>query len=152
MNLSTQDTRALLATAAVARLATVSESGQPHLVPVTFAVDGDHLYIAVDHKPKTTTRLKRLRNIGHNPRVTLLADHYEEDWSQLWWARVDGLAHVLEPGDREGPLDLLARKYPQYTEQRPDGPVICIRATRWTGWAGSAQAATLPRATGDTGQ
>jgi PPOX class probable F420-dependent enzyme len=151
VNLSTQDAQALLATAKVARLATVDSDGQPHLVPVTFAVDGDHLYIAIDHKPKTTTNLKRLRNIGHNPRVSLLADHYEEDWSQLWWVRADGLAVVLEES-REGPLDLLARKYSQYQEQRPGGPVISIEVTRWTAWASSLHATTLLRATGGTGR
>ena len=71
--------------ARVARLATVSATGQPHLVPVTFAVDGDMIYTAVDHKPKTTTRLRRLANIAANPQVTLLADHYADDWDQLWW-------------------------------------------------------------------
>ena len=154
VNLSAQDAKALLATAVVARLATVDESGRPHLVPVTFAADGDHLYIAVDHKPKTTANLKRLRNIEHDPRVSLLADHYEDDWSHLWWARADGLASVLKEGEegRDGLLDLLARKYRQYTEQRPDGPVISIEVTRWTAWASSAHATTLPRATGGTGQ
>ena len=147
MNLSTQDAQALLGSAEVARLATVSETGQPHLVPVTFAVDGDHLYIAIDHKPKTTTNLKRLRNIGHNPRVSLLADHYEEDWSQLWWVRADGQASVLEE-DRDSPLDLLARKYSQYTERRPAGPVISIEVTRWSAWASSRHATTLLRASG----
>ena len=151
VNLSTQDARSLLAMADVARLATVSETGQPHLVPVTFAVDGDHLYVAIDHKPKTTVNLKRLRNIAHNPRVAVLADHYEEDWSQLWWVRADGEASVLDEG-RDGPLDLLARKYGQYQEQRPAGPVISIEVTRWTAWASSLHATTLLRANGDKGR
>jgi PPOX class probable F420-dependent enzyme len=150
VNLSTQDARALLATATVARLATVGEHGQPHLVPVTFAADGDHLYIAIDHKPKTTTSLKRLRNISGNPQVSLLADHYEEDWSQLWWVRVDGRASIVS--DDEGPIDLLARKYSQYVEQRPDGPVISIEVTRWTAWASSLHATSLLRASGGTGR
>ncbi|HTU75740.1 MAG TPA: TIGR03668 family PPOX class F420-dependent oxidoreductase [Trebonia sp.] len=152
MNLSTQDARALLATVRVARLATVSPDGQPHLVPVTFAADGDRVYIAIDHKPKTTTNLKRLRNISHNPRVSLLADHYEDDWAQLWWVRVDGQARVLAGADREGPVDLLASKYGQYAEQRPDGPVISIEVTRWTAWASSLQATTLLRASGGKGR
>jgi PPOX class probable F420-dependent enzyme len=152
MNLSTQDARALLGSARVARLATADDNEQPHLVPVTFAVDGDLIYIAVDHKPKTTTRLRRLRNIAHNPRVSVLADHYEEDWSRLWWVRVDGRAAVLPDGDRAGPVDLLARKYPQYVEQRPDGAVIRVEATRWTAWASSAAATSLPRASARTGR
>ncbi len=152
VNLSTQDARALLDIVRVARLATVDEHGQPHLVPVTFAVDGDLLYIAVDHKPKTTTSLKRLRNICQNPNVSLLADHYEDDWSQLWWVRVDGQASVLADGDRCGPIDLLAHKYPQYQEQRPDGPVICVGVTRWVAWASSLRATRLLRANGDKGR
>jgi PPOX class probable F420-dependent enzyme len=148
VNLSPQDARALLASARVARLATVGEHAQPHLVPVTFAVDGDYICIAIDHKPKTTVNLKRLQNIRLNPRVSLLADHYEEDWSQLWWVRADGQASILSDSDRSGPLDLLAHKYDQYTGQRPDGPVISIEVTRWTAWASSLHATTLLRANG----
>jgi PPOX class probable F420-dependent enzyme len=127
----------LLGPARVARLATAGEGGRPHLVPVTFAVDGDRFYIAIDHKPKTTaTGLKRLRNIERNPNVSVLADHYEEDWTALWWARADGRAAIITaPEDRESPLDLLARKYPQYQQHRPDGPVIAIEVDRWTAWA-----------------
>ena len=80
----------------MARLATAGADGQPYLVPVTFAVDDDLIYITVDHKPKTTTKLKRLRNIRENPRVALLADHYADDWDQLWWVRVDGWASIVE--------------------------------------------------------
>jgi PPOX class probable F420-dependent enzyme len=152
VNLSSQDARALLASARVARLATVGEHAQPHLVPVTFALDGDFIYIAIDHKPKTTANLKRLRNIRRSPRVSLLADHYEEDWSQLRWVRADGLASILSGDDRRGPLDLLAGKYDQYTGQRPDGPVISIEVTRWTAWASSPPAPSLLRASGGKGQ
>ena len=137
VNLSETSARSLLGAARVARLATADEGGRPHLVPVTFAVDGDHVYIAIDHKPKTTTTgLKRLRNIERNPNVCLLADHYDEDWAALWWVRVDGRASIVTAADaRQSPLDLLAAKYPQYRERRPDGPVIAIEADRWSGWA-----------------
>jgi PPOX class probable F420-dependent enzyme len=111
-------------------------SGQPHLVPVTFAVDGDRVYTAVDAKPKTTTRLRRLRNIAGNPRVALLADNYEDDWARLWWARADGLASLLDrPADMAVPLQLLAARYPQYRASPPPGPVISVQVARWTGWA-----------------
>jgi PPOX class probable F420-dependent enzyme len=138
MNLSEDAARGLLGAARVARLATAGADGRPHLVPVTFAVAGDFAYSAVDHKPKTTASLRRLRNIRQNPAVTLLADHYEDDWTRLWWVRADGRASILEPGDaaRERPLDLLAAKYHQYQEHRPDGAVIAIEVTRWSGWAG----------------
>jgi PPOX class probable F420-dependent enzyme len=135
----------------VARLATADASDRPHLVPVTFALDaaaadtavGERIYIAVDHKPKTTTNLKRLRNIAENPAVSLLADYYAEDWDTLWWARADGRAAVVA-GDAGGPDDealrvraigLLAGKYPQYRERRPEGPLIVISVTHWAGWA-----------------
>ena len=133
-----EEARARLGGARVARLATAGADGQPYLVPVTFAVDDDLIYITVDHKPKTTTKLKRLRNIRENPRVALLADHYADDWDQLWWVRVDGWASVVE--DERGlqdPLDVLADRYEQYREHRPAGPVIVIQVDRWKGWSSS---------------
>ena len=142
--LSPDDARRLLASVPVARLATVGEDGRPHLVPVTFAArlapggpaDGDTLYFAVDHKPKRTTALRRLRNIAANPRVCLLADHYADDWTRLWWARADGLAGIVEdPALRAGPVELLCAAYPQYRERPPEGPVVAVRVTRWSGWA-----------------
>src|ERR1700733_14953781 len=138
VRLTEEKARARLAGARVARLATAGADGQPYLVPVTFAVDDDLIYITVDHKPKTTTKLKRLRNVRENPRVALLADHYADDWNQLWWVRVDGWASVVE--DEQGlpdPLDVLCERYDQYRQRRPAGPVIVIQADRWKGWAGS---------------
>lgn len=134
MRLTEADARDRLARARVGRLATAGDDRQPHLVPVTFAVDGDQIYIAIDHKPKTTANLRRLRNIRENPQVSLLADHYEEDWAQLWWVRADGRAAVIEDERRTRPLDILAAKYEQYRRNRPTGPVITIIATRWTAW------------------
>ncbi|WP_188194505.1 TIGR03668 family PPOX class F420-dependent oxidoreductase [Nonomuraea sp. SYSU D8015] len=120
----------------VARLATVSGDGAPHLVPVVFALTGDRVVTAIDHKPKTTANLRRLRNIAENPEVSLLVDHYDEDWSRLWWVRADGPARVVESGtDRESALDALAAKYPHYRDRRPAGPVIVVDVTRWTGWS-----------------
>ena len=136
MRLSPGEARQRLASARVARLATVSAAGQPHLVPVTFAADGDTIHIAIDHKPKSTLRLKRLANIAANPKVALLADHYAEDWTQLWWTRADGEATVLtDPGDTARPVALLAARYPQYEATPPTGPVIAITVTTWTGWS-----------------
>ncbi len=138
MRLTEAEARARLAVARVARLGTAGSDGQPHLVPVTFAVDGERVYTAVDQKPKTTTRLRRLRNIRENPRVALLADHYAEDWTALWWVRVDGQARVIEDTvAAQHALDLLTGKYEQYVTARPAGPVIVVEAERWTGWAGS---------------
>ena len=127
--------------ARVARLATRGPDGRPYLVPVTFALapdsaGGDRIYSAVDAKPKTTTRLQRLRNIAADPRVALLADHYQEDWVGLWWVRADGIASVLTgPADLAEPLRLLAERYPQYRAQLPAGPVISVQVERWTAWS-----------------
>ena len=92
--------RAAFASCRVVRLATVRPDGAPHLVPICFALEGDTLYSAVDHKPKASTALQRLANIAANPRVSLLADRYDEDWSLLWWVRADGTAHVAAVGTR----------------------------------------------------
>ena len=134
--MTADEARELLASARVARLATSDADGQPHLVPITFAVEGDTILTAVDHKPKRSTRLRRLANIAANPRVAVLADHYEEEWSKLWWARADGLARVLEPGTEEhaNGVAQLSSRYAQYRERRPDGPAIEISVSRWSGW------------------
>lgn len=136
LKLTASEARRRFGTAAVARLATAGADGRPHLVPVTFALDGDRVYTAVDAKPKATTNLRRLRNIAADPRVAVLADHYEDDWAALWWARADGLAAILRhPADMAGPLELLAARYRQYRVSPPAGPVIAIAVERWTGWA-----------------
>jgi PPOX class probable F420-dependent enzyme len=120
----------------VARLATAGPDAVPHLVPVTFAVAGDVIYTAVDTKPKAGPDLRRLRNITANPRVALLADHYENDWGRLWWARADGLAGILTgAAEMAGPCHLLAARYPRYRDYPPPGPVIRIAVSRWSGWA-----------------
>jgi PPOX class probable F420-dependent enzyme len=135
VRLSPAQARELFAGARVARLATIRPDGAPHLVPVCFALDGDTAYSAVDAKPKRTQRLARLANVAGEPRVTLLADHYDEDWTRLWWARLDGRGE--EPGDgaeRARALELLAARYPQYRAAPPSGPLLAVRAERWSGW------------------
>ncbi|HYK31863.1 MAG TPA: TIGR03668 family PPOX class F420-dependent oxidoreductase [Streptosporangiaceae bacterium] len=133
--LEPDEARRLFSSARVARLATVA-GGTPHVVPFTFAVDGDVVYTAVDAKPKSTTNLKRLSNIRDNPRVAVLADHYEDDWSTLWWVRADGTATVVSDAEAmERPVRMLAERYPQYVASPPGGPLIVIRVHRWTGWS-----------------
>lgn len=124
------------AAARVARLATVDASGRPHLVPVTFAHVDDVVYTAVDAKPKTTMRLRRLANVEANPAVSLLVDQYGEDWSTLWWVRVDGTAQVVGSGPRyELAVAALVEKYRQYADSSPRGPAIVIRVTRVRSWS-----------------
>ena len=133
MRLSAVEARARFGNARVARLATVSAAGVPHLVPVTFAVLGERIVFVVDDKPKSTTRLRRLDNIRARPAVCLLVDVYDDDWTRLWWARADGIATVLA-ADPDA-IDALAARYPAYVERRPTGPVVSIEVTAWTGWA-----------------
>lgn len=136
--MTADEARRLFAAARVARLATVGGDGRPHLVPIAFAVAGDSVFSAVDAKPKRTTALRRLKNVRANPRVALLADHYDDsDWTALWWARADGVARVLEPEDPEAPraIALLVERYPQYRETPPRGPVLAVAVERWSGWS-----------------
>lgn len=121
--------------ARVARLATVTAEGLPHIVPCCFAMAGDTLWSAVDAKPKSTLALRRLDNLRRHPGVSLLVDHYEEDWDRLWWVRIDGTARVLTGADeRERALDRLAAKYVHYAERRPPGAVIAVTITGWRSW------------------
>ncbi len=131
------DARRRAAVARVGYLATVDGNGVPHIVPVTFAVEGDTIFIAVDQKPKKTRDLKRLRNIQENPRVSFLVDQYDdEDWSRLWWMRADGTASVIgtEQTSALNARALLVAKYRQYIASPPAGPFICIDVLRWRGW------------------
>lgn len=127
--------RARLAAARVGRLATITEAGRPHLVACCFALEGDTAYSAVDAKPKTTLALQRLANVRARPVAALLVDHYEEDWSALWWVRADGAARVLEGGpERTAALERLAAKYEQYRRAEPPGAVLALDIERWRSW------------------
>jgi PPOX class probable F420-dependent enzyme len=139
--LGSDDAAARFAAARVARLATVSGAGVPHLVPVVFAVVDDpaaRVLIAIDGKPKRTRALRRLANIADDPAVCLLADEYAEDWSDLWWVRADGHAVVRDDADAltEARAALGAR-YPQHVADPPEGPVIEVTVARWSGWTAS---------------
>ena len=92
------------------------------------------LYTAVDEKPKRTRALQRLRNVEANPLVEVLVDHYDEDWTRLWWVRLRGTARVV---DDARALELLAAKYPQYAERPPVGPVIAVTVEERVEWTAS---------------
>jgi PPOX class probable F420-dependent enzyme len=133
-----EEARARFSTGRVARLATIRPDGAPHLVPVVFVVEGDTVWLMVDEKPKRHRRLQRLINVRAEPRVSLLVDAYDEDWSRLWWVRADGRAQIVGEGPNlERALDLLLDRYPQEREQPPIGPALAVEVERWRGWSAS---------------
>jgi PPOX class probable F420-dependent enzyme len=126
--------------ASVGRLATVRPDGRPHLVVVTFAwLGGDTLVTAVDAKPKRSTDLQRLRNVEASPWASLLVDHYEDDWTRLWWVRLDCEAEVVrdEPRRSES-VRPLVEKYAAYRSEPPAGPAIVLSVRACASWSASA--------------
>jgi len=137
MRLEPAEARRRFAASPVLRLATADADGRPHVVPCTFVVDEvGRVAIGIDNKPKSASSgLRRLRNIAANPHVSMVVDQYADDWTQLWWARAEGLAKIEESGaSHAGYWDLLRGKYPQYAGQILDGPVIVTEVGSWTGW------------------
>jgi PPOX class probable F420-dependent enzyme len=132
----------MLRTARVGRLATASAAGQPLVVPVCFALVGDRIYSAVDLKPKRTRELRRIRNVRENPRVSLVVDEYDEDWTKLRWVMLEGTAAVTADGlDRERALGALVAKYPQYGAMelaKTAGDVLMITPARLVAWRADA--------------
>jgi PPOX class probable F420-dependent enzyme len=125
-----------LIAARVARLATTDPDGRPHLVPIVFAVEGDTLYTAVDRKRKASRTLRRIENARQRPDVTILVDHYEEDWNRLWWIRLRGRARVLDDGEEAArALALLTAKYPQYRDEPPAAPVLAVDVVEVREWS-----------------
>jgi PPOX class probable F420-dependent enzyme len=131
----------------VARLATLGEVGAPALVPVVFAASGGRLWLPVDGKPKRGGELARVANVRRDPRVALLLDRYEADWSLLWWLRIDGAAEIVAGAAAPGVADAAAalrRKYPQYAATplfRGEEPLLlAVDPRRITSWAASEAA------------
>lgn len=142
------NSKRFLATQRVARLATVSANGKPHIVPVVYTYDGKHVYIVLDEKRKRVAplRLKRARNIAANPYVSVLVDRYSEDWRKLVWVRVDGVARILQRGKaHDRAVALLRAKYPQYRKMKLEArPVIEIAVRRVVGWANREDLKRIP--------
>src|SRR5438067_2089421 len=131
-----QTMRRLVETAAVGHLGTVDADRHPHIVPICFTLLGDVIYSAVDHKPKRSTRLRRVTNIEATGLACLLVDEYSHDWSRLWWVRVDGRGRVVGDADEaQRAVAALAIKYERYVGRPPTGPVIAIDADRWSSWS-----------------
>ena len=120
----------------MARLATVGPDGAPHIVPITFALDGGTIVTAVDGKPKRGTPLRRFENVAADPRVSVLVDAYDADWARLWWARADGRASIAADGvELERAFAALRARYPQYKSVALTGPALVIAVDRWSGWS-----------------
>ena len=139
----TPEIRRLVAESRVARLATADAGGAPHVMPVCFALDGETAYSVIDQKPKRAgaMKLRRIRNILANPQVTLLLDHYDEDWSKLWYVLLRGVASLVQRGpEHRWALTLLRGKYPQYSAMNlADRPVIRIRVFQAVSWGNSGR-------------
>jgi PPOX class probable F420-dependent enzyme len=116
-------------------LSTLGEGGRIDSVPVCFARRGDDIVTAVDQKPKRGSELARVRNVARDPTVTLLVDHWEEEWTRLAWVMVRGEARLDSPGSA---TDELLARYPQYLRDAPRGPVIALTPTAVTWWAWSS--------------
>ena len=136
----------LLRESRVARLGTADRAGQPLVVPVCYVFDGQACFSAIDTKPKRipASGLRRVRNIAENPRVSLVVDRYDEEWTRLCWVIVQGRADILTDGpERAGAVDKLRDKYAQYRAlglDRETATVIRISPERtlfWR-WAGAS--------------
>ncbi len=131
----------LIRSARVAHLATSDKSGQPHVIPICFVYDGKWFYSPIDEKPKRTvpSKLKRLKNIRENPKISLVIDHYDEDWRKLSYVLVFGKARIVQSGEKHRrAVQLLRKKYPQYRSMAIDErPMIAITANRIVSWGQS---------------
>jgi PPOX class probable F420-dependent enzyme len=137
--METAELRRRFAASRVARLSTLRPDGGPHAVPIVFALVGDTVFSAVDAKPKRSTNLQRLTNVRADPRCALLVDHFEDDWSRLWWVRADGTAEVVDAPTVEHPgIQALVQRFPQYRDEPPSGALLVVVVQRWTGWASTS--------------
>jgi PPOX class probable F420-dependent enzyme len=131
--------RGLVSPAPVGRLATVRSDGRPHVVPACFVLTDDVVYSAVDDKPKRHRRLQRISNVTATETASLLVDEYNDDWSRLWWVRLDGRARIVDnTAEAERAIRLLSDKYPQYRNRPPSGPVLAVDVQRWVGWSAAS--------------
>ncbi len=139
MSFTRDEARERFAAAPVARLATATPDGLPHLVPIVFVLTtgdggGGVIYHGVDAKPKRHTALRRLSNLDANPRASVLVDHYADDWDALWWVRADGTARDVDPAGPEG-LRAVRRLEARYPRFRLAGRLIAVDVTRWSSWS-----------------
>lgn len=140
----------LVANCPVARLATIGPAGLPNLVPVCYALIDGKFVIAIDEKPKSGRRLARLRNIDADPRVSLLIDHYEDDWLRLAWLRIEGTAVAIPGASWPEALAALRQRYPQYRSMALElNPLIVVAPQRTASWRWQAPADRPKASPGD---
>jgi PPOX class probable F420-dependent enzyme len=135
--------RRLLEGRSLGRLSTLGRDAAPVVVPIVYVLLGDELWSPIDGKPKSGVELARVRNVRRDPRVCVLIDEYSEDWSQLWWIRIDGRARVESADAGAVAVAALRRKYPQYAstpQLDPSRTLLAIRIARITTWSASANA------------
>jgi PPOX class probable F420-dependent enzyme len=136
--------RNLVERSPVGHLSYLDERDRPRVLPVTYAVSGEAMWTAIDRKPKQAPpeRIARVRYLRRRPEAALCVDHYEDDWSRLAWVQAIGSVEVFEPGspgdEERSALALLARKYPAYASDAPDGPLIAVRPDRLLCWRATA--------------
>ena len=131
--------RELVTSATVGRLATVRGNGRPHVVPICFVITDDVVYSAIDNKPKRHRDLQRISNVTATGTASFLVDEYDDDWSRLWWVRLDGPARMVDnTSEAERAIRLLRNKYAQYRDQPPSGPVLAVDIQRWVGWSAAS--------------
>ena len=140
----------ILAAWPVGRLAMVAAAGGgPWVTPVVFVPVGKSIWTPIDGKPKSGNPLARLANAAADPRAALLLDEYSQDWSRLWWVRIDGTVRVHRVGrDPQGAaanaIAALRRKYPQYrTVPLFSGPPTLLELSieRARGWSADGRVA-----------
>jgi PPOX class probable F420-dependent enzyme len=128
--------RGLLESAPVARLGMLDDEGSPRVLPVVFAVSGETLVTAVDHKPKRRpgAELARVKWLRARPRAALTVDRYDEDWSRLAWIQALGAVQVTDAANAPEAIASLTERYPQYRVQVPAGPVLVLSPDRLLWW------------------
>src|SRR5260370_21734197 len=127
----------------VARLATADAAARPAVIPICYVFDGTSFYSAIDQKPKRVDlmQLQRIRNIRVNPNVALVIDDYSENWSELVYVFVPGVAKIIEPNESASveqatAIAALRLKYEQYRSMAIDrNPLIKIVPSRVRLWS-----------------
>jgi len=140
--------RKLLLESHLAHLATSTTNGMPHVVPICYVFDGAAIYSSVDEKPKSTAprHLRRVLNILANPHVSLVVDHYSDDWRKLRYVLVRGIAKTIAKGqEHKAAVAHLRGKYAQYQSMNLEGrPIIKIRPVKVIAWrAGESKSAQV---------